>query len=107
MNLGRIKSNKGLNVEQEEFGSAIEEQHIDSTALHAVIATRGAYMAGPLARLNLNAEKLHPRAAELLPKVCTAVGADLPWTNNYLSLLARAVETVHALALSADLLAAT
>ena len=44
-----------------------------STALHAAIKGRGPYMVGPLARLNLNAEKLHPRAAELLPKVCKAV----------------------------------
>ena len=57
-----------------------------------------------LARLNLNAERLHPRAAELLPKLCKAVGADLPWNNNYLGLLARGVETVHALAVAANVL---
>ncbi len=61
-------------------------------------------MVGPLARLNLNAEKLRPRAAELLPKVCKTVGKMLPWRNNYFSLLARGLETVHALELAADLL---
>lgn len=105
MNLGRIKSNKGLNVDQEEFGDAIEERHMPhTTALHSVIRGRGAYMVGPLARLNLNHEKLHPRAAELLPRLCAAVKKQLPWRNNFLSLLARGVETVHALALAADIL---
>jgi sulfhydrogenase subunit alpha len=105
MNLGRIRSNRGLNVDQEEFGQAIEERHVPhSTALHSIIKGRGAYMVGPLARLNLNHEKLHPRAAELLPKVCAAVKRDLPWRNNFLSLPARALETVHALALAADIL---
>ena len=54
--------------------------------------------------MNLNAEKLLPRAAELLPKVCKAVGKTLPWRNNFFSLLARSLETVHALELAADLL---
>jgi coenzyme F420-reducing hydrogenase alpha subunit len=105
MNLGRIKSNKGLDVDQEEFGNVIQEHHVaHSTALHAVIKDRGPYMVGPLARLNLNSGKLHPRAAELLPKVCDKVGRQLPWQNNFLSLLARGLEVVHALAWGADLL---
>jgi coenzyme F420-reducing hydrogenase alpha subunit len=107
MNLGRIVSSKGMNVDQQEFGDAIEERHVEhSTALHSVIRGRGAYMVGPLARLNLNHQKLHPRAAELLPKVCRLLKRDLPWQNNFLSLPARAIETVHALALSADIMEA-
>ena len=105
MNLGPIHSSKGLRVEQEEFGEAIEEQQVPhSTALHSVLRGRGPYFVGPLARLNLNADKLHPRAAELLPKLCDAVGAALPWRNSYLGLLARALETVHALAVAANVL---
>jgi len=105
MNLGRIRSNKGLNIDQEEFAHVIEEHQVPhSTALHASIKDRGPYLVGPLARLNLNASKLHLRAAELLPKVCAAVKRKLPWRNNYLSILARGLETVHALALAADLL---
>jgi len=105
MNLGRIKSSRGLDVDQEEFDEAIEERQVEhSTALHSVIRGRGPYLVGPLARLNLNAEKLHPRAADLLPRVCKAVGKSLPWRNMYLSLLARGLEVVHSLALTADLL---
>jgi sulfhydrogenase subunit alpha len=107
MNLGRIKSNRGLDVDQEEFGEAIEEFQVEhSTALHAVLKGRDAYMVGPLARLNLNHEKLHPEAASLLREVCKAIGKELPWNNSFLSLPARAVETVHALAFARDLLAA-
>jgi len=105
MNLGRIRSSKGLDVDQEQFGQAIEERQVPhSTALHAVIRGRGAYLVGPLARLNLNHEKLHPRAAELLPKITKALGQELPWRNTYFSLPARAIETVHALALARDIL---
>jgi sulfhydrogenase subunit alpha len=105
MNLGPIGSNKGLRVDQEDFLRAVEErQAAHTTALQSVIKGRGAYCVGPVARLNLNAEKLHPRAAELLPKVQKAVRAELPWRNNFLSLPARALETVHALAVAADIL---
>jgi coenzyme F420-reducing hydrogenase alpha subunit len=106
MNLGRIKSSKGLDVDQEEFGNVIEERHVPhSTALHAAIKVRGPYLVGPLARLNLNWEKLHPIARELVPQVCQRLRQDLPWKNNFLSLPARALETVHALALAHDILA--
>jgi coenzyme F420-reducing hydrogenase alpha subunit len=107
MNLGRIRSNRGLDLDQEEFDDAIHEHQVPhSTALHARIAGRGAYLVGPLARLNLNAERLHPLAAELLPPMTEAVGKRLPWRSNYFSLLARGLEVVHALALAVDLLEA-
>ncbi|MEW6442640.1 MAG: Ni/Fe hydrogenase subunit alpha [bacterium] len=105
MNLGRIKSNRGLDVDPEEFEDAFEEIQVGhSTALHARLKGRGSYVVGPLARLNLNHEKLHPEAAALLPGVCESVKAALPWRNSYLAMPARALETVHALALARDIL---
>ncbi len=104
MNLGRIRSNRGLNVAQEEFLDVVDEFQVPhSTAYHAKIRQRGAYLVGPLARLNLNHEKLHPAAAGLLREIAKT-GFPLPWNNNFLSLLARGVETVHSLALAHDLL---
>jgi len=105
MNLGRIVSNRGLDIDVEELLDAIEEQQVEhSTAFHSIIKGRGAYHVGPLARLNLNTDRLHPRAGELLPRVCDAVDRMLPWNNSFLSLAARALETVHALAVAADIL---
>ena len=104
MNLGPIVSSKGLRVEQEDFLQAIEErQEPHSNALHAVIRGRGAYHVGPLARLNLNADRLHPRAKAMLQKACAALQRDLPWRSSYLSLPARAIETIHALALASEI----
>ena len=105
MNLGRIRSNKGIDIDQEEYLNVIEEKHVaHSNALHAFVKGRGNFMVGPLARLNLNSEKLHPRALDLLPRICKFIKKELPWKNNFFSLLARGIETVHALALSYDIL---
>lgn len=105
INLGRIKSSRGLDVDQQEFGEAIEERQVNhSNALYSAMRGRGAYLVGPLARLNLNHEKFHPVAADLLPKICQSVGRIPPWNNTFLSLPARALETVHALALATDIL---
>lgn len=105
MNFGPIVSSKGLKIEAEEYRDYFEETQVPhSTAFHSTIKGRGAYLVGPLARLNLCSDRLHPAAAGLLRDVCRAVKRALPWNNSYLSLPARAVETVHALALSADIL---
>jgi len=105
MNRGRIVSSRGLDIDQEEFLDHIEEVQVPhSTAFHARIRQRGSYAVGPLARINLAADRLHPRAAELVGPVCDHVKAPLPWTNSFLGLPARALETVHALALTADIL---
>jgi len=104
MNRGPIASSKGFRVEPEEFPDVMAETQLPhSTALRAGIRGRGAYHVGPLARLNLNSDRLHRRAAELLPNVARAIGRELPWQNSFLSLPARALETVHALALAVDL----
>lgn len=105
MNLGRIVTSGGLEVDQEKFLELIEEhQAPHSTALHARIRGGGDYLVGPLARLNLNADRLHPRARQLLDELTRLFNRPLPWTNSFYSLPARAVETVHALARAADIL---
>ncbi|MGD0654165.1 MAG: Ni/Fe hydrogenase subunit alpha [Thermoguttaceae bacterium] len=105
MNLGRIKSNKGLDVDQSEFGAVANEFQVQhSTALQSRFKDRGFYVVGPMSRLNLNAEKLHPRAAEILKSVCKTIGKPLPWNNSFLNFMARGVETVHALALAVDIM---
>jgi sulfhydrogenase subunit alpha len=91
---GRIVSNKGLDIEVGEYDSHFEEQHLaHSTALHSVIRGRGAYFCGPLARFNLNFDKLCQAARE----AAQAIDFTPPCKNPFKSLLARAIETVQAL----------
>ncbi|HET7842224.1 MAG TPA: Ni/Fe hydrogenase subunit alpha, partial [Terriglobia bacterium] len=94
MNEGRIVSSKGVDVSVSEFEKAfIEEQAQHSTALHSRSARSGAsYFVGPLARVNLNFEKLSPLARQ----AARESGIAWPCRNPYAGVVARAVEMVHA-----------
>ena len=93
MNLGPIISNKGLHVEQEEFGDAIAETQVPhSTALHATLDGRR-YLTGPLARYSLNSGQLTGQAAAS----AAAAGLGPRCRNPYRSIVVRAVEVVYAL----------
>ena len=64
-NEGRLVSNKGLDIAVTEYDNHFVEEHVPhSTALHSVLKERGSYFAGPLARYNLNFERLSPLAQE-------------------------------------------
>jgi len=93
MNGGRIASNKGLDIAARDYDAHFEESHLPhTTALHSVLKDRGAYFCGPLARFNLNADRLTPLAQE----AAKAAGLSAPCKNPFKSLLARGVEVVHA-----------
>jgi coenzyme F420-reducing hydrogenase alpha subunit len=94
MNERRIISSAGLNIDPAEFEQVFLEEHVaHSTALHSVRADRGSsYFVGPLARLNLNFDKLLPRA-QAAARSC---GMSWPCRNPFMSIVARAVELVHA-----------
>jgi coenzyme F420-reducing hydrogenase alpha subunit len=92
-NEGRLVSNRGLDLEVDAFEEAvIEEQVPYSNALHARLRGRGAYFVGPLARYNLNFDRLSPLAQE------AARGAGLSATcrNPFRSIIVRSVEMVYA-----------
>jgi coenzyme F420-reducing hydrogenase alpha subunit len=91
MNLGRVVSSKGLDISMEEFPDYFIEEHVaHSNALHAHRVGGGSYQVGPLARLNLNLDKLTPKAKEALEKT----GLSFPNNNPFVSIVARAVEMV-------------
>jgi len=94
MNERRIVSSSGLNIDPAEFEHVFLEEHVQhSTALHSVRADRGSsYMVGPLARLNLNYDKLLP-LAQAAARSC---GVAWPCRNPFMSIVARAIELVHA-----------
>ncbi len=92
-NEGRIVSNKGLDIDVREYDAHfVETQVPHSNALHSAIAGRGSYLCGPLARLNLNFDRLSPLAAQALKET----GVALPWRNPFLSIVARSIEMVYA-----------
>ncbi len=98
---GDVLSSKTGTVPVEKFNEIYPEKHIrHSNALHSLNAEGQPYLVGPLARLNLNHEKLHPEAKSILDEL----DIELPITNPYKALIARAVELVDAYALAIDLI---
>jgi sulfhydrogenase subunit alpha len=93
MNEGTVVSSRGLKLTPSECDQAFLEEHVRrSTALHSVRTHSGtSYFVGPLARLNLNHDKLFPQAK----LAWSAAGLTLPVHNPYISIVARAVELVH------------
>jgi len=85
---GRLASDRGLEAPVADFEKRFtEHQAPHSTALHCLHDGKP-YLVGPLARLNLNAERL-PSATKLLLK---QTGLRLPSRNLYRSVVARALE---------------
>ena len=93
MNEGRLISSSGLDIPVDDFEQYFVEEHMaHSNALHAHRVGGGSYLVGPLARLNLNMEKLSPLARESLAKS----GFKFPNNNPFVSIVARSIELVHA-----------
>lgn len=63
-----------------------------STALHSKLKTRGAYFTGPLARYNLNFDRLSPLARE----AAQAAGLTSTCHNPFQSIIVRSVEILYA-----------
>jgi len=90
---GRLVSNRGLDITVREFEQEFVEEHRPySNALHSHRRGRGAYLVGPLARYNLNFDRLSPVAQE----AARAAGLGPVCGNPFRSIIVRAVELVHA-----------
>jgi sulfhydrogenase subunit alpha len=93
MNEGRLVSNTGLDIAVREYDQHFEEQHVaHSNALHSVHTGKGSYLVGPLARYNLNFDRLSPVAQQ----AAKAAGLGPACHNPFKSNIVRAVETVYA-----------
>jgi coenzyme F420-reducing hydrogenase alpha subunit len=91
-NEGRLVSNRGLDIAVREYDEHFVEEHVaHSNALHSVLEGR-AYFVGPLARYNLNFDKLSPVAQE----TARAVGLPAFVRNPFQSIVVRAVEILYA-----------
>jgi len=94
MNEGSLASTGGRFFDARSFEQTIEEIHVPhSNALHARFVGGGDYVVGPLARMNLNADRLTPVAGELAVRL----GVRGPVQDRFASMAARVVETALAL----------
>src|SRR6516164_2298932 len=92
-NEGRVVSSKGLDIAVREFDTHFAEEQVPySNALHSVLKTRGAYFVGPMARYNLNFDKLAP----IVQEAAHAAGLARECRNPFKSIIVRAVEVLHA-----------
>jgi coenzyme F420-reducing hydrogenase alpha subunit len=93
MNQGRVVSNRGLDIGVQEYeGHFMEEQAPHSHALHSRLKERGPYLVGPLARYNLNFDRLTPLAQD----AAREAGIAPPCRNPFQSIVVRAVEILYA-----------
>jgi coenzyme F420-reducing hydrogenase alpha subunit len=94
MNEGHIVSSSGLDLTAAEYEQHfLEMQVAHSTALHSVRTENAtSYLVGPLARLNLNRERLAPQARE----VAHDCGLTWPLRNPFAMIVARSLEMLHA-----------
>jgi coenzyme F420-reducing hydrogenase alpha subunit len=93
IDLGRIVSDRGLDIPPAEFDDHIVEEHVEhSNALHARIRERGSYLTGPLARYNLCRDQLRPVALEAASDAGLTGGC----RNPFQSIVVRAIELVQA-----------
>ena len=94
MNEGRVGSSDGTSVGVVDYEREYQERHVPhSTALQAFrTSTGGPYLVGPLARVNLNLDRLSPTAR----RVADEVGIAWPCRNTFQSIVARGLELIHA-----------
>ncbi|MEW5893107.1 MAG: nickel-dependent hydrogenase large subunit [Pseudomonadota bacterium] len=98
---GRIVSDRGLDIHAEAFERHFSEHQVPhSTAFHCLHEGQP-YLVGPLARLNLNADRL---PADIRQRLHQA-GIALPSGNPFHSAAARAAEVLYALREALRLLA--
>jgi sulfhydrogenase subunit alpha len=94
MNEGRLVSSRGLDIALHEFPVHFEEYQVPhSNALQCRRKAGGAYFVGPLARWNLNADRLTPEVRDLARQT----GISFPCKNPYVSIVVRTLETVYAI----------
>jgi sulfhydrogenase subunit alpha len=104
MNRGRIVSSDGLNLPPQAWEEAFHEVQVPwSNALQARGADGLPYLLGPAARLVLDHDQLHPLAKEALDR---SGALESIRRNPYRSIVARAIELVHAAADAIDIVEA-
>ncbi len=92
-NEGRLVSSRDIDIDISDFDSEFEERHVaHSTALHAAVTRRGAYLVGPMARYALNFDRL-PASVQALAR---EAGLGPVCRNPFKSIVVRALEIFYA-----------
>ena len=92
-NEGHLASNKGLDLPVREYENHFFEEHMPySSTLHSLHKERGSYFVGPLARYNVNFDRLTP----LAQKAARSAGLASECRNPFKSIIVRSVEMVYA-----------
>ena len=92
-NEGRLVSSNGLDIAISDFDNNLVEEHVPhSTALHSHTKNGGTYITGPMARFNLNFDKLSISTQ----KVARQAGLEPTCQNPFKSIIARSVEILYA-----------
>lgn len=90
---GRIVSSEGLDVPASAYNQHFEERHVaHSTALQSLTRDGRSYLVGPLARYNLNYDKLTPSAQG----IAREAGLASTERNGFKSIIVRCVEVFYA-----------
>jgi sulfhydrogenase subunit alpha len=92
-NEGRLVSSRGLNIAVNNYEDNFIEDHVaHSNALHSHIKNGRTYITGPMARFNINYDKLSSSAK----KAANRAGLKPTCLNPFKSIIARSVETLYA-----------
>lgn len=97
---GRIKTAKGTIITEEKYAEHIEKVVLPYSTAEAFTWESKDFMVGALARINLNKDSLHKKTKRDCAKYLQVFPSDCIFHNN----LAQAIETLHAIDASAEIL---
>lgn len=97
---GKIRGSDGSVIEEREYGNFLNPSSVPYSHASAFKFKRKLYTVGALARLNLNKDKLHLKTRQSLAKYLDKFPSDNIFHNN----LAQAIEILHAVDSSIDLI---
>ena len=92
-NEGRLVSSAGLDIGIDDYDRRFRELHVrHSNALHTHLDSGSPFLVGPMARFNLNFDRLTPACRE----AASAAGLQPDCRNPFRSIVVRAVELLYA-----------
>lgn len=93
VNKGRLRSSSGLDSLEEEYRIHVQEKELNYSNTKNSLVKGNDFLVGPIARVNLNYQKLTPDAK----KAAEILGLNLPCYDPFANIKARVVELIYAL----------